>query len=73
MSKMSKNYPVMQILGYRRIEEYSNQLVNEPQSLTMYPRSSTGFKMADSGEAKEKGRNQSRMSYNKSVSGLSHN
>ena len=37
MSKMSSSYPVMQILGYQRIDELSNQLVNEDIPLSFYP------------------------------------
>ena len=34
---MSTNYPVMQILGYQRIDPELDALVNETNSLTLYP------------------------------------
>lgn len=39
MSQMSSNYPVMQILGYERIDPEVNALVVEPKALTLYPTS----------------------------------
>ena len=38
ISKMSANYPVMQILGYQKIDPHRNLLINEPESLTIYPK-----------------------------------
>ena len=43
MSQMSTNYPVMQILGYQKIDPKENLLVSEQDSLTFYPRSSTAM------------------------------
>ena len=37
MTKMSKNYPVMQILGYRGIDRYSSQLIRNQEEFTLYP------------------------------------
>lgn len=35
----------MQILGYQKIDTYSNQLViNEPQNITLYPKKQTQLK-----------------------------
>ena len=38
---MSTNYPVMQILGYERIDPEVNALVTEPYPLTFYPTAQT--------------------------------
>ena len=37
MSKLSTNYPVMQILGYKRIDTEIDALVNDPNELSLYP------------------------------------
>ena len=42
MSKMSKNYPLMQVLGYKKLDRRNNMLVEEKQiseapNLSIYP------------------------------------
>ena len=37
MTKMSQNYPVLQVLGYQRMNKVTSRLTEAKQSLTMYP------------------------------------
>ena len=40
MSKLSKNYPVMQVLGYDKLEKYSSQIIQKKSKkmpMSFYP------------------------------------
>ena len=38
MTKMTKNYPVMQVLGYQGIDTHSNKLITENTNLNFFPK-----------------------------------
>ena len=38
MTKMTKNYPVMQVLGYQGIDTLSNKLITENTNLNFFPK-----------------------------------
>ena len=37
MGKLSKDFPLMEVLGYKKLDAQTNKLVNEGKSLTFYP------------------------------------
>ena len=38
MSQMSMSYPVMQIMGYKKMDPNTNQLVTEHDNFSFYPK-----------------------------------
>ena len=38
MGKMSKDFPLLEVLGYKKLDAQTNKLVNEKRSLTFYPK-----------------------------------
>ena len=57
MSQMSMSYPVMQIMGYQKIDASSNLLITENENFSFYPkktRTATAQELKTDSEAKER-------------------